>query len=214
MNRRGSLTFGLILILLGGWFLAMQFLPGVADWFESIVDWPIWIIGPGLIFIFAAIVSTATDLAIPGSIITGIGLILAYQNDTGDWQSWSYAWALIISFVGVGIFLSFALRGQFRKAFSEASGPFLTGVVMFLIFGTFFRVTFGQSPFLGDYWPVLLIAFGLWLLVRPFLRGPKEPTRVTVTTSAKEVEEEELAPWEQELEAAFDDDDEEEDAEA
>lgn len=213
MNRRGSLTFGLILILLGGWFLTMQFVPSVADWFESFVDWPIWIIGPGLIFIFAAIVSTATDLAIPGSIITGIGLILAYQNETGDWQSWSYAWALIIAFVGIGIFLSFALRGQFRKAFSESSGPFLTGVVMFLIFGSIFRATFGQSPFFGEYWPVLLIVFGLWLLVRPFLRKPKE-VKVTVTASVDK-EEEELAPWEQELEAAFEgEDDAEEDLEA
>ena len=210
MNRRGSLTFGLIMILLGGWFLTLQFVPAVADWFEAVVDWPFWIIGPGLIFIFAAMVSTVTDLAIPGSIITGIGLILAYQNETGDWQSWSYAWALIICFVGIGIFLSFVLRGQFRKAFSEASSPFLTGLVMFLIFGSIFRASFGQDPFLGDYWPVLLIVLGLWLLVRPFFRKPKAATRVTVTTSTAEVEEE-LAPWEQELEAAFDDAGEQED---
>ena len=196
MNRRGSLTFGLILILLGGWFLTLQFVPDVADWFESVVDWPFWIIGPGLIFIFAAMVSTVTELAIPGSIITGIGLILAYQNTSGDWESWSYAWALIPSFVGVGIFLSFLLRGQFRKAFSEASGPFLTGLVMFLIFGSIFRATFGQDPFLGKYWPALLIVFGLWLLVRPFFRRSRAATRVTVTTSTTEVEEE-LAPWEQ-----------------
>lgn len=210
MNRRSSLTFGLILILLGGWFLTLQFVPSVADWFDSIVDWPFWIIGPGLIFLFAAVVSTARDLAIPGSIITGIGLILAYQNATGDWQSWSYAWALIISFVGIGIFISFSLRGQFSKAFSEASGPFLTGAIMFLIFGSFFRATFGQSPFFGEYWPVLLIVFGLWLLVRPFLRKTKEPTKVEFRSTTAEAEEE-LAPWEQELEAAFEVEDEAED---
>lgn len=214
MNRRGSLTFGLILILLGGWFLTLQFVPSVGEWFESVVDWPFWIIGPGLIFLFAALVSTVTDLAIPGSIMIGIGLILMYQNETGDWASWSYAWALIISFVGIGIFLSFALRGKFRKAFSEASSPFLTGLVMFLIFGSIFRAAYGQSPFLGEYWPVLLIALGLWMLVRPFFRkSKKSATKVTVTASIDT--DEELAPWEQELEAAFEDaDDEEAEAEA
>jgi hypothetical protein len=211
MNRRGSLTFGLILILLGGWFLTLQFVPSIADWFESVVDWPFWIIGPGLIFLFAALVSTVTELAIPGSIITGIGLILTYQNETGDWVSWSYAWALIISFVGIGIFLSYALRGKFRKAFSEASGPFMTGLVMFLIFGSIFRAAYGQSPFMGDYWPVLLIALGLWMLVRPFFRRSKAPTKVTVTATL-EKEEDELAPWEQELEAAFEEVDEEDEA--
>ncbi len=47
-----------------------------------------------------------SGLAIPGSIITGIGLLLLFQNLTSYWESWSYGWTLIIIFVGAGIYLA------------------------------------------------------------------------------------------------------------
>jgi hypothetical protein len=170
MNRRGSLTFGVLLILVGGWFLAVQFIPAWGDWVSRFFDWPFWIVGPGLLFLVAAIVSGVSGLAVPGSIITGVGLILYYQNSTNDWQSWAYMWTLIIGFVGIGVFLMHVLDGNLKKALTEGGNTIITSIVLFLIFGSIFRAIFGQSPFLGDYWPILLIAFGLWMLVRPFLR--------------------------------------------
>ena len=75
MNRRGSLTFGILLILIGGWFLAVQFIPALGDWVSRFFDWPFWVVGPGLLFLVAAIVSGVSGLAVPGSIISGVGLI-------------------------------------------------------------------------------------------------------------------------------------------
>jgi len=228
MKRRGSFTLGFLLILLGGWFLAVQFVPEVGDWVEQVADWPFWVIGPGLIFILAGLISGVVDLMIPGSIISGIGLILYYQNATGEWESWSYAWALIIVFVGIGIFLANLFKGDLRAAFEEGGPPFMTGAIMFLIFGSIFRAAFGQTPILGDYWPVLLIVFGLWMLIRPFFRRRKKAS-VTVTiqtddkvnTEAKEFVQEVVAEveepvedWEDELDAALDAEDEEDEPEA
>jgi hypothetical protein len=225
MKRRGSFTFGFLLILLGGWFLAVQFIPEIGDWMEKIADWPIWIIGPGLIFIFAGLISGVVDLMIPGSIISGIGLILHYQNVTGDWQSWSYAWALIIVFVGIGVFLANLFKGNVRQAFAEGGPPFMTGAIMFLIFGSMFRAAFGQSPLLGDYWPVLLMVAGLWLLIKPFFRrSRKGKAEVVVNISTgdeaelvevekmaekivKEIVEEPTEDWEAALDEALDDQD-------
>ncbi|MEJ2512356.1 MAG: hypothetical protein P8Y72_12245 [Anaerolineales bacterium] len=136
MRRRGSFTFGVLLILMGAWFLAVQFVPDIGDWMSQFADWPIWVIGPGLIFILAGLISGVFDLMIPGSIISGIGLILYYQNETGDYQSWAYVWALIIVFVGIGIFLANVFRGKVSKAFEEGGPPMMTGLVMFLIFGS------------------------------------------------------------------------------
>ncbi len=215
MKRRGSFTFGFLLILLGAWFLALQFIPDLGDWMEQIADWPIWVVGPGLIFILAGLISGVYDLMVPGSIISGIGLILYYQNETGDWQSWAYAWALIIVFVGIGVFLANLFKGNVRKAFDEGGPPFMTGVVLFLIFGSIFRVTFGQNPLLGDYWPLILVGVGLWLLIRPLFRRRKGGPKVVVNISsgdeaeiveAAEVEPEleaEKADWETEMDSSF-----------
>ena len=169
MNRRGSLTFGVLLILVGAWFLAVQFVPGLSQWVASFADWPFWVVGPGLLFLVAAIVSGVSGLAVPGAIISGIGSILYYQNETGDWESWAYAWTLIIASVGVGIFIMHLLDGNLKKAFKEGGDTFLVGAVMFLLFSSFFRYIFGQPNLLGEYWPVLIILWGAWLLLRPIL---------------------------------------------
>ena len=192
MNRRGSLTFGILLILIGGWFLAVQFVPGIGDWVAKFVDWPFWIIGPGLLFLVAAVVSGVPALAVPGSIISGVGLILYYQNYTGEWESWAYMWTVIIGFVGIGVFLMHVLEGNFRKAVKEGGNTIVTSIVLFLIFGSFFRAIFGQTPFLGEYWPVLLIAVGLWMLIRPFFRLSRSEDMVEMEMDVIEEEVEEL----------------------
>jgi hypothetical protein len=173
MNRRGSLTFGILLILVGGWFLAAQFIPSLEDWVSRYFDWPFWVIGPGLLLLVAAIVSGVSGLAVPGSIVSGVGLILYYQNYSGDWQSWAYMWSLVVGFAGVGVFIMHLLDGNLKKAFTDGGNTILTSAVLFLIFGSFFRAVFRDPPFLGDYWPVLLIVFGLWMLIRPFIRRSK-----------------------------------------
>jgi len=218
MKRRGSLTFGLILILLGTWFLAVQFVPEIGDIVERYANWPVWVLGPGIIFMLAALISGVYDLFIPGTIISTVGLILYYQDETGDWQSWSYAWALIIVGVGVGVFLSHFLRGKFRTAFSEGLPPMITGTTLFLIFGSIFRATFGQEPFLGDYWPLLLIFGGLVLLIQSIFRTQRKKPNVVVNIKAEDDVEvfvdEPQEDWEEELEAALEADEENEEDKA
>lgn len=185
MNRRGSFTFGVLLVLAGAWFLVVQFIPALDDWVTQIAGWPALVIVPGLIFLAVAVISGVSGFAVPGAIISGVGGILYYQNNTGDWQSWAYMWALIVVSVGVGVFIMHLLDGRPRKAFDEGGSTILTGLVMFLIFGTVFRVAFGQEPFFGDYWPVMLIAAGLWFLICPYVR-PAKKRRVVVTTPGGE----------------------------
>lgn len=224
MKRRGSFTFGILLILLGAWFLALQFVPAFGDWMAQFADWPIWIIGPGLIFIAAGIISGVYELMVPGSIISGIGLILHYQNTTNDYESWSYAWALIIVFVGIGVFLANLFRGKVRQAFEEGGPPVMTGLVLFLIFGSFFRATFDQEPLLGDYWPLVLVLVGLWLLVKPLFRSKSKSAKVVVNissgdkaevveveTPAEEAVEKPSGDWEAKMDAEFDEMDAKED---
>jgi hypothetical protein len=173
-RTRSNLAVGLLLILLGGWFLAVQFVPNLSDWFWSVFDWPVVIIIVGICFLVFGVLIGAPGMAVPAAIIGGIGGLLYYQNVTGDWESWAYAWALIPGFVGVGVTLAALLGEGGKEGFRSGLWLVFISLVMFAIFGGFF----GANP-LGVYWPALLIAFGLWMLVQPLFRR-KKPTVVQV----------------------------------
>jgi len=161
-RRRSGLAGGVVLILLGALFLAIQLIPGARIW----VSWPWIIIGVGILLLVIGAVTGVPAMAIPACIVGGIGGLLYYQNATGDWESWSYAWALIPGFVGVGIILSGLLEGRVRHAVRGGGGLVLISVVLFAVFGSFF----GALGLAGKYWPALLILLGLFLLVGNLLR--------------------------------------------
>ena len=106
-------------------------------------------------------------MAVPACIVGGIGGLLYWQNATGNWESWAYAWALIPGFVGVGVVLSRLLGGGGRKALQEGGSLILISLALFAVFGSWL----GGLNLFGDYWPVLLILWGVWLLIRPLFRS-------------------------------------------
>lgn len=167
MNRknRSNLAVGLLLILIGGWFLAVQFVPGLGDWFQIYFDWPVIIIGVGVCLLIFGLLVGAPGMAVPACIVGGIGGLLYWQNATNNWESWSYAWALIPGFVGIGAMLSALLGEGGSKGLRSGLSLVFISLVMFLIFGAFF----GATP-LGPYWPVLLIALGAWMLIQPLFK--------------------------------------------
>ncbi len=164
-KNRSRLIIGVLLILLGIWFLMVQLVPGLDSFVRIELSWPIIVVGVGLFLFLFGLLANEPDLAIPACIVGGIGCILYWQNATGNWESWAYAWTLIPGFVGVGILLSGILGGKFRSAWSSASSLLLISIVLFLIFGSLF----GDLP-LGGYWPILIILLGVWLLIRTLFR--------------------------------------------
>jgi hypothetical protein len=102
-------------------------------------------------------------MAVPATIVGGIGGLLYWQDLTGRWETWSFAWALIPGFVGVGIILAGLLgAGKLRESIESGGVLIIISLVLFAIFGSFL----GGIDLLGSYWPVLLIALGLILLLR------------------------------------------------
>ena len=164
MNRRGrsSLAGGVVLILLGIVFLVTQWVPGFRVW----ASWPLVIVGVGLALLVIGLVLGAPGMAVPACIVGGIGALLYWQNVTGHWESWAYAWALIPGFVGVGVLLAGLLEGKFRQALGGGGWLILISLVLFAIFGSFL----GGLNLLGPYWPVLLIVLGLFILVARLVR--------------------------------------------
>ena len=170
-KTRSNLALGIILILIGGLFLAMQFMPDLDDWFWSTFDWPFVIIGVGVCLLIFGFLAGAPGMAVPAAIVSGIGGILAYQNATGNWESWAYAWSLIPGFVGAGVMIAALLGEGGREGFRSGLTLLFISAILFLIFSSIM----GANP-LGAWWPVLLILLGLWLLIQPLFRrkSPKE----------------------------------------
>lgn len=167
-QNRSNLVLGIILLAAGGWMLATRQVPALREWMETNFTWPMWTIGAGLLVLLIGLFTGAPSMAVPASIITGIGGILYYQNQTGDFGSWSYMWTLIPGFVGVGSILTGLLGEKTRRNLGHGMRQIFTSAVLFLIFATFF----GGLSILGEYGlPIVLILLGVYILARGFMRG-------------------------------------------
>jgi hypothetical protein len=174
MNTRNptGLAIGALLVVLGFAFLVMQLLGAATAEFV----WPFFVILPG-VFLFALMAllgKPGAGLAIPGSIVTTIGLILLYQNTTGHWESWAYAWTLIPAAVGAGIYLT-GMQTDDAKARQTGAMMALISLAVFAFAAFFFEVMLNISglfaaPVVWAVGPLLLIAGGVVLLFGGFRR--------------------------------------------
>jgi hypothetical protein len=174
---RTGVVLGIILIALGAIFLAGRAL-GVD---VGAAGWPLFIIVPGVLVFFWGVSMAGREgvgVAIGGAITSVVGAILAFQNATGLWATWAYAWALVgPGGTGLGM-LGYGLAHRDATLITGGSRSLLSGIGLFLAFGLFFEGVIGLSgaPFLStDLGPVVLIAIGVTVLAFGFLRG-RSPT--------------------------------------
>jgi len=166
-QNRTNLALGILLILIGGWLVVSRQVPAVQEWMDDFT-WPMWVIGAGLAVFVIGLLTGAPGMAVPASIIAGIGGILYYQDQTGEYSSWSYMWSLIPGFVGVGTILAGLLGENTRRNLAHGLNLIVISAVLFLVFGTFF----GGLSILGDYGAaVILILLGVYVLIRGFARS-------------------------------------------
>jgi hypothetical protein len=169
MDKNRNLTglvIGVILIAIGILSLFGRFITFM-NWDNA---WPLVIVGIGLAF-FAGMAlggKASGGLAVPGSIIVTVGLILLYMNGTNYWEAWAYAWALIICGVGVGLLINgfWSNSPDLRKRGLET---IRAGLFLFLIFGVIMEFIFSMTGVSARgnilLWSILLVILGLTLLV-------------------------------------------------
>lgn len=173
-RKRSNITAGLLLILFGTAFLAFQIFPGADAWLTYAFTWPMIIVLVALGILIIGLLNGSIDALIPACIIGGIGGILYFQNSGMlTWGSWSYLWALIPGFAGIGTLLTglFTLK---TKRILEGLESLLVSIAMFAIFGSIFGNMFGYFPFKGLVLPLLLIGVGFIQLVRTLLPQRKK----------------------------------------
>jgi hypothetical protein len=123
------------------------------------------VIGLGLFWLVQALLLRSPALIVPACVVTGVGALLTWQNVTGNWGSWSWAWALIPGFAGVGRLLSGLAEGKIGSALTEGGVLIVASAVLLTVFGSMM----GGPRLLGDYWPVLIILLGVVFVLKALL---------------------------------------------
>ena len=170
MNEKrnlGTLIVGAVLICMGILALFERLFEGTRFWGTI---WPLIIIGFGAMFFLAMFLAGKNFawLAIPGSIILANGVMLFLQNLTGNWETWSYSWTVILMSVGVGIFIMGAWQGDVSRR-RAGLRVFEVGAILFVIFGSFFEMIFSlgaPASIRGYIFPIGLILLGLYMVIR------------------------------------------------
>jgi hypothetical protein len=134
--------------------------------------WPLFILVPGLALLAAFVLGGrgAAGLAVPGCVVTTIGLVLLVQNTFNLWATWAYAWALIVAAVGLGLLLQGERTGQ-KRVVQSGRGLLEGGILAFVVFAVFFELVIdvshtGAGAARGLIGPLLLVLIGVYVLLR------------------------------------------------
>lgn len=180
-HNYSSLIGGIILILFGLLALSTQIFKGFDFWSAL---WPFIVVGVGAMFFVGMVTGgkSTAGLAVPGSIISVIGLMLFVQNLTNHWESWAYGWTVIIMSVGLGIYIMGWWGGNTEQRKSGA-GVMRVGLILFIIFGAFFEMLFNSSALAQYAFPIGLIGLGLYLVFKrsgllPAKKSEEQPTDI------------------------------------
>jgi hypothetical protein len=178
-ERRAYLVLGALLVAAGlGWLVART--AGVdLGTVVGTLGWPLFVIAPGVVLLVLGLASPrepGQGLAVAGTIVTSVGLLLAYQDATDHWSSWAYAWALIgPAAAGLGLALWGLLHGD-RRGAAQGGRTLGGGLVLFGIGYAFFEGLLGIgdgrgiSAGAGDIVPFLLLGAGLLVIGGAILR--------------------------------------------
>jgi len=171
-----AIGLGVALLLIGGLLFVGQLLDiGIDD-----VGWPAIVIGIGVvILVLGLFVNREQGMVIGGTVVTTVGLVLLYQDQTGRWETWAYAWALVgPAASGLGMVL-WGIRSADPVEIRNGTWTLLGGLAIFVVGFLFFEGVIGISgePLGLPEWvlPVVVIVIGVVVLARGiFGRGAPE----------------------------------------
>lgn len=169
----GGIVLGVILVVVGAVFLVGR----VVNITFGAEAWPLWIIVPGLAMLagsFAIPPRGGVGFAIPGAIVTMVGLVLWIQATYDLYATWAYAWALVApTGPGLGMLLYGLVRGDGGLA-ADGLRTTLVGLGLFLGFALFFEGVIGLSgervAGLNDVLPFVVIGLGILMVVLSLTR--------------------------------------------
>lgn len=180
-QQGGALAVGVVLVVIGLAFLAFeQFKFDFGRY-----GWPVYVIAPGVVLLLIGLAiphEGGLGAAIPGGIITTVGLLLAYQEAAGAYASWAYAWALVAP-GSVGLTLTlYGLLHRRMDLLDAGLRTMAVGLGLFVGFGLFFENVIGldeggSTTAIRSALPMLAVGLGVIIVIRNLL--PQRASRVT-----------------------------------
>ncbi len=175
MDRRGTVFVAVVLIAIGAYLLLanLRMIPS----FSMTQLWPGIVVLVGLMFWLGFIFGKDHDpgLAFVGTIVTLTGLfffLFTFNVDLFgwgrvDWSDMGLLWPAFPLIVGIA-FVGLWIAGRFR----DWGVLFPAGILLVVGFGGF-AFTLGNVPIFQNilqWWPLLLIFFGIVILIQSVLR--------------------------------------------
>ena len=160
--ERGTVVLGLVLVVIG----ALALLGRALSIDILGLGWPLFVLIPGIVMFAGGVAiggRAGLGLAIPGGIVSMVGVVLSVQAASGLWATWAYAWALVAP-GGVGLaFIVYGLITRQPDLARNGVPILLMGLGLFVAFGLFFEGVLHVS---GDALPLAepVLATGLIIL--------------------------------------------------
>jgi len=172
--RTAGLVAGIILIVVGALFLALR-LGNIELGPDA---WPLWLIVPGLAMLAGSRFIPSRGglgLAVPGTMLAIVGLILWVQSAYDVYASWAYAWALVAP-TGPGLaMLAYGAVHRDGDLARDGLRATITGLALFVAFGIVFEGVLGISGHrienLDSVLPYASIGLGFVLIVLAIVDG-------------------------------------------
>src|SRR5215472_4101370 len=162
-----ALVMGVVLILIGSIYLAIELVPRLREIDVAHYGWPVFVILPGLLLIgVAGTIPDASGLCVPGGIVIMAGVVLFVQNVFDLFATATYAWALVApGGVGLGMWLQGMVDESpgLRVSGAQTLG---SGFIIFLLSALFFETVHVS----GVTFPLLLrLLLGIVIIVVGFV---------------------------------------------
>jgi len=162
-----ALVMGVVLILIGSIYLAIELVPRLREIDVAHYGWPVFVILPGLLLIgVAGAIPDASGLCVPGGIVIMAGVVLFVQNVFDLFATATYAWALVApGGVGLGMWLQGMVDESpgLRVSGAQTLG---SGFIIFLLSALFFETVHVS----GVTFPLLLrLLLGIVIIVVGFV---------------------------------------------
>ncbi|MBN2735675.1 MAG: hypothetical protein JXR70_01760 [Spirochaetales bacterium] len=156
------LILGVVSILLGGVFLlwTLDFLPS----YENL--WPVPIIFFGMVILYLVFIKGKNEIyIIPGMIFTFGGIFFLLMNTILSKESLERWWPVAMFITGISLLpYAYRKREKYQVAIIIPAIFIILLSLIFLIF-SLGKPGINFTNFISDWWPVLLIISGLFLIM-------------------------------------------------